>query len=140
MVQEHFGDDFFVQHEHEDVAVLPGKSGLDPLTLPPEYAQAEKELEDAQRILNEKRKLVKQQRAGALADRQRYVAEQIEYERSRLPGLEAEVAEAKRVVEAQAQEAASMAEETIMLRYVCMHLISIIPGHSVCILSFCDIL
>ena len=40
----------------------------------------------------------------------------MEYERSRIPVLEQEVAKARQEVEAQTVEAAKMAEETIMLR------------------------
>lgn len=52
----------------------------------PEYARAEQELQDAQRLVNEKRKQVQAQRQGAAAERSQYVAEQIEYVLSSLSG------------------------------------------------------
>ena len=129
------------------------------VTMPPEYAKAHRELQEAQRVVNEKKKLVQAQRQGAIADRSRYanvplcgvqqvgsvggescrplavrataftnasrtlllriiancmlsisahhyryVSEQMEYERSRIPLLEQEVAKAKQEVEAQTVE------------------------------------
>eukprot|EP00729_Bicosta_minor_P009705 gene9705-3680_t len=119
LVAEKYGSNYTVLQDDVDVSFSQrraGASSVDPVTLPPEYARAEQELQDAQRLVNEKRKQVQAQRQGAAAERSQYVAEQIEYERNRIPLLEQEVAKAKEEVQAQTTEAAKMAEETIMLR------------------------